>query len=849
MPTQHQKKLAAGILAISLSGCWQDDVYINIEGIPSDATALMVRPIFLKSAPYRAPQRDELQALGLEGQAEGRVKVAKSALWKSDTLSPPALISLEVAAIGPSGCKVAGTRTQDGAQLQNSAQPLTVDMNAGIGWPQEITAVLSRYPTAQCTIQVIPIEPTAIELPNGTQCPKECQNYLSEEFDISKTDRNCTEACQTDQELQKIISLTPASQQHGVRFYENGDPVSFPLSISQPHQIYSKYSPSWCSGDALCLYNPLVTQTINSIWKHKDDDIWAVGNFGLILHYDGKRLVAYTASDSDKTVQDDLFSVFGSDDGRVVWAVGAGGRALRLSGSQFIAVQTGTTRLLEGVWVTPDGQAVWMAGSDRTLLKTSGDGTARDDYTETLKAALNATAVLDLRAIYGDRQLAAPTLWIGANSRYVISFNTGTKRVEYAQVPDSSESLRSIAVDRDTVWAVGETNTVWKKQGSDNWTNYYPVGLGTKLRSVWVSDSPAGVFVAGSINMDGVQPRGTVRFSSDGRSWTGADTDIPMNQSVTAGAGGLSSGFLVGGGGVLLARSGMQAPYEDLNPIVDLYAAHSLASGETWLGGAGSFFMRFKDGVWTRSPAQSAGAAVRAIFGADIEHLWAVGTGGAIWNNTGSGWQQVASPVSVDLNDISGTNEGEAWAIGSGGTVLYLESASGSWRALGDLGIRDNLYGVRAVGPGQAWIVGSRGTIGRMNGTKFESYADRARIDWDLYSVTSLSDQIYAVGSSGEIVQFNGKEFKRSTITQESGATLRKVFSPPAVSAQSGMQKKPPQLWVIGSDRALYSLSESGSWRSMRSPIAQPIFGISGSSPRDIWFAGTQGAVLRYQPQ
>src|ERR687887_2323503 len=75
------------------------------------------------------------------------------------------------------------------------------------------------------------------------------------------------------------------------------------------------------SSDGWSWSNPLPQgNTLNSVWGSARDDVWAVGHFGTILHWDGS---AWSASLSGIPTDDahNFYGVWGSarDD---VWAVG-----------------------------------------------------------------------------------------------------------------------------------------------------------------------------------------------------------------------------------------------------------------------------------------------------------------------------------------------------------------------------------------------------------------------------------------------------------------------------------------------------------------------------------------------
>jgi len=119
----------------------------------------------------------------------------------------------------------------------------------------------------------------------------------------------------------------------------------------------------------------------------------------------------------------------------------------------------------------------------------------------------------------------------------------------------------------------------------------------------------------------------------------------------------------------------------------------------------------------------------KGAWTADASHVYAVG-GSSIWacskncasatTGTGGGnstWQDVTPGGSIGtLNSVTGSGPDNAWAVGSGGTILYCASScttsSASWVAQGRTSLTTaNLAGVANAGANNAWAVGAGGVI------------------------------------------------------------------------------------------------------------------------------------------
>ena len=121
-----------------------------------------------------------------------------------------------------------------------------------------------------------------------------------------------------------------------------------------PVTVYSGWSPI-TSG---------TTQTLYGIWGSSESDVFAVGNSGTILHYDGSVWAPMT---SGTTTQ--LNGIWGSS-GSDVFAVGNSGTILHYDGSVWSSMTSGTTQALRGIWGSSGSDV--FAGGGRTILHYSG---------------------------------------------------------------------------------------------------------------------------------------------------------------------------------------------------------------------------------------------------------------------------------------------------------------------------------------------------------------------------------------------------------------------------------------------------------------------------------------------
>jgi photosystem II stability/assembly factor-like uncharacterized protein len=140
-----------------------------------------------------------------------------------------------------------------------------------------------------------------------------------------------------------------ATTDTGKLFYYNADPPS-PIPENQ----------NWHILDSGLPYD------LHDIWGAAADDIYAVGERGLILHYDGS---AWTPIGATPTIQT-LNAVWGAGPNDV-FAVGDWGVILHYNGKTWRAQESGVTGHLWDVWGF-DGQDVYAVGMDGIILHYDG---------------------------------------------------------------------------------------------------------------------------------------------------------------------------------------------------------------------------------------------------------------------------------------------------------------------------------------------------------------------------------------------------------------------------------------------------------------------------------------------
>jgi hypothetical protein len=104
---------------------------------------------------------------------------------------------------------------------------------------------------------------------------------------------------------------------------------------------------------------------LECVWANSPSDVFAVGDYGVILHYDGK---AWSPMVSGVNV--DLGDVWGTS-GSDVFVSGWQGTILHYDGKSWSPMSSGTSKTIYSLWRTPEGD-FFAAGEGGTILHYDG---------------------------------------------------------------------------------------------------------------------------------------------------------------------------------------------------------------------------------------------------------------------------------------------------------------------------------------------------------------------------------------------------------------------------------------------------------------------------------------------
>ena len=267
----------------------------------------------------------------------------------------------------------------------------------------------------------------------------------------------------------------------GSRLFTSLAAIGVLLSVVSAHNLMAaqKFAGTWV--------NPYPQgNTLNDVWGASGTDVFAVGDMGTIVHYDGTtwRLMA---SGTEAGLQ----GVWGTS-GNNVFAVGEGGTILHYDGQTWAAMDSPTSADLAAVWAaTPS--AVFAVGSSGTILHYDGLSWSAMDVSD-LYDQFEDT---DFLSVWG---LSAEEVYVGGLFGQVYVFNGSSWAIQ-GDVDGEAiyfwvEGIWGTA--SDDLWVVG-----WESLGGGPQIHHYdgsswrraPTGTTEPLYTVWGAGPE--VFVVG----------------------------------------------------------------------------------------------------------------------------------------------------------------------------------------------------------------------------------------------------------------------------------------------------------------------------------------------------------------
>jgi hypothetical protein len=559
-----------------------------------------------------------------------------------------------------------------------------------------------------------------------------------------------------------------------------------------------------CTTDGWCWEHPLPQgNALRAVHGSGPNDVWAVGDRGTILHFDG---AAWSPVPSG--VLDRLTGVWAASPSEA-WISGTNGALLRWDGAVWApAGQPSTLTTADAVtgWVDTAGGAarstVWFANGS-SPAKVTGGTWSRDPAASPSFGILalwaDATGGLWAAGVGGAfgvlRGLAWTRLGTGGTSRmqgiggdpagnvWVVSDFSEIVRVDPRGVTSmftsrASGALHAVrAFAANDAWIAGAAGTLlhfdgasWQARASGTSFDLYGI-WGATPSDVWVvgdrgtmihcngsSCSPpngvttaelSAVWAASADEAWAVGRAGTILHRVSGR-WQSVPS--PTTRNLTAVWGSSATDVWMGGDGAVLRWNGSQLTAAT-EPAAGVVALSGRAANDLWAVSGGAA-VHWDGAAWT--PVPVARPVALSIFGAAPDEIWVASIDGAATAGRWNGQAWTTFPL-ADCLRLHGSGPGDVWCVGGIQGPRMSRWDGTMWTGVtvpADAG----LNAVASGGPGSVWYVGVSGVLGRCTGTTCEGRASNAPVarrvflDDTLNAVATSGDHVYAAGRRGVIL-------------------------------------------------------------------------------------------------
>ncbi len=558
-------------------------------------------------------------------------------------------------------------------------------------------------------------------------------------------------------------------------------------------------SDGWCwEAPAPFAFDP------TSVFARTATDVWAVGERGAVLHYDGSHWRA-VAANTTADIQD-IWMASESDG----WLVGDGGVIRRWNGTAWSAVASNTTANLYGVWGTA-ADSVWIVG-DAVSKHWTGTSLAI--------AALSTPTLVDVFAT-GSNVFA-----VGGGFVWQLVLGSWSKQTGDAPY-FTSYSLSCIAGTATEAYALGREHSItagedlgyhWSGQG---WTHHADPG-----------DPEWAAVFADNDNIYGVSDQSITNLADTTRLQGPGGT-----MRAAAGAGGLT--FVATSprttGQLFHASSGMWLDDNGFGERRLLATIADVGDG-VWFGGASGTLLEWRGGIVVHEPPTD--ELIVAIAGTSREDVWIADDGGEVLHFDGTRWRDSDAPFAVRPQSL---------AILGGEVVLV---GSGIYRHAGDAWVRDTVgddsttWRAAAEHEGELYVAGTVATTSHV-----ARYANGAWTELPAPAIESACgiavagpDDVWVAGYTGSpadglIAHWDGTAWTTETL--------------PGAGELCAIAVHGDEVWAAGrtdgvwdaDPTAVYRRSAAGTWTASQPLPAGAVRALAVHGD-ELWAAGDHGAVL-----
>lgn len=355
------------------------------------------------------------------------------------------------------------------------------------------------------------------------------------------------------------------------------------------------------------------------------------------------------------------------------------------------------------------------------------------------------------------------------------------------------------------------------QHGPGGWQSSMPGGK-LAWRAVWGA-APDDVWIIGS-------QRKVYHF--DGREWAPVDHELPDQILGVWGFGPREVYFMnsTAGGGKVWLWSGEGRWRQLRTPSIPWGGVHSFRGDESRIElETGNNYFTFSRSGWEKLdgwPDYALGAYCRDGDG----RLVGVGKSGRTWEYAPGGWTEIDARPRPLIRRVWGIEADDLYATSDEGKVWHWDGMN---LAEMDSLTMFNLQGIWGSSPSDIHVAGGHG-IWHWDGWSWKQTWEpwQGGIAFGLELWGSGHDDVWAVGSKGAMVHFDGQSWERVE-----GVTDKDLYAVWGAGRDD---------IYVGGDKDLVHF-DGELWESVPGFKRQRVTGLWGSGPNDVWAATDQGLL------
>ena len=598
------------------------------------------------------------------------------------------------------------------------------------------------------------------------------------------------------------------------------------LPVNADIMTTAKFGPQSCSPDGVCWEAPLpFGYDLNSVAALAANDVWAVGNAGAAVHYDGQN---WTHIATNTTL--DLTDVWARNTNDV-WATAGAGTMLHYTG-----LGTGWVKVLTGfpndvctlVWGTPN----------RVFVATKFEFVLQFDGTTWTKQGTGSRPDTPFTAMTGTSNT---DVWAFGSDNYICHFVNAWScvRPDIGAMPNYKSSSGAFSVAANDIWEVTSQGYV---SHSTNPAGAF-FGFSNPLDTNKVAPTANGLWGTSSTSLFTNGPAATL-YRYDGTKWNANPTGVMDVISMVDVHGTSNSDvWAVGPRGVIAHYNGTAASVNRGNIFTGSNLTSVWASGpnDAWFTTTAGTVVHYNGAAFTESQplVTGGGSSLKAVWGTAPDDIWAGGTDGLVpvmkhWN--GTTWGPAPQPAGFTgyaVDSVYAASKTVAYAAGD--PAVGVEKWDGtSWKV--DTGLTGLTQPVTKVwGTSDSQVFAIEGNTTKLRLWNGAVWSVDNRISALLYSLGGSGATDIWAGSTQSVYHFDGTTWGTKIMIPGSSGTINSVSSVSATNA-----------WAVDANGSVFHTTDGTTWKQIDTGVstgASSKLNTFSVNANLTWLAGKSGIL------